>query len=183
MDEFSAQRKKFANPQAPAFYIVTIGIAVPIVTLISYFLRIHEYWGWPVLLVPPIITAILGLVAESISIFTSVDIGENYIILRAPLRKVVVSSNDVDRVELNPPVMTLKMDWGLWTHPSVCVIHRRVSDPNRAAAHKKNPWLVTEYRYSEQPIEIATMPDGLKRRIAQTLDPVHWPPLPEPSQE
>jgi len=179
MDQPGTHPKVFANPQAPAGYIIPTSIAVPVVTLISLLLRVHEYWGWPLLAVPPALTAILLLVAESRALFTSVEVGGDYVVLRAPFRKVVLRSRDVDHVELNPPVRTLSMDWGWWTRPSVCIIHRKVSDPNRTAAHKKNPWLVTEYRYSEQPMDVTTMPDGLKRRIAQTLDPANWPPLPE----
>jgi len=172
----------YANPPAPAFYVGTIGIVVPIGTLIGFLLRVHEYWGWSVLVVADFLGVALLIVAESRSVFTSVEIGKDYVVLRAPFRKVILHSQDIDRVELNPPVRTLSMDWAWWKHSSVCIIHRKVSDPNRAAAHKEHPWLVTEYRYSEQPIDVTTMPDGLKRRIAQTLDPAHWPPLPEPQQ-
>ena len=172
----------YANPPAPVFYIGTIGIVVPIGTLIGILLRVPEYWGWPVLIVADLLGIALLIVAESRTVFTSVEIGKNHVVLRAPFRKVNLHSQDIDRVELNPPVSTLSMVYSWWKRPSICIIHRKISDPNRVAAHRKNPWMVTEYRYSEQPIDVTTMPDGLKRRIAQTLDPAHWPPLPEPQQ-
>jgi hypothetical protein len=170
---------RYSNSPAKIGYLLVSLVIPPVGLLFSVLFGVVRYWGWFAALGLTLFGTILVLMIGSIWAFTSVEIGPSYVILRTPLRATVIRSSEVERVDMDPPVHTLSLEWSWWARQSQCVIHRKTVDTAHAIRHQRNPQLVAKYAIGEQPINVSAMPDGLKRRIAQTLDPIHWPPLPE----
>jgi len=160
----------------PAKVLNIVGLTIAAIAglVFSPMFRVDYYWGSFGVAAVVIIGEATVLVILSLTNFTSVDIEQGRVILRSLLWRIIVHASDVERVEMNPPVNTLSLEWSWWKDSSRCVIHRKSRHPTPS-----QPPLIIRNRPGETPIDISGMPDGLKRRIAQTLDPANWPPLPE----
>lgn len=145
----------YANVPARIAYLLAVLILPAVSMLLAIPLDVVRYWGWNGAVSAVVLIMAIIFAASSFTIFTSVEIGPDMVILRAPVWRRRIRAGDVDRVELNPPVNVLSLNWAWWERDSQCVIHRK-----------------TKFA-----INASFMPDGLKRRIAQTLDPANWPPL------
>ena len=169
------------SPMRIAYILVSVAVP-PFGLLFCVLFGVVRYWGWPAAIALTLFGTMLVLMIGSIWAFTSVEIGPGLVILRTPLKATSIQASNVKRVDLKPPVHTLSLGWSWWNPQSQCVIYRKTVDFNHTLRHQQNPHIVAKYAIGEQPINVSAMPDGLKRRIAQTLDPTHWPPLPEPEQ-
>ncbi len=150
-------RSSYPNLPVRIFYALAVILLPPLLIVSAIPLGVVQFWGWLGAILAVIFIMILCFVATSFYAFTTIELTHGLVVLRSPLWRRKLKAEDVERVELSPPVNTLNMDWSLWRRTSQCIVHRRGS----------------------RPINLSFMPDGLKRRIAQTLDPTNWPPLPE----
>lgn len=154
-------RRIYSNPQTRIMYVLALLLLPPLWVLLSFPLGVVYYWGWLGVIGAVILIIVCGFSTLSFVAFTSVEIDSGEVVLRAPFWRWRIRASEVEWVELNPPINTLSLGWSWWERDSQCIIYRRA-------------------RFK---INASFMPDGLKRRIAQTLDPARWPPLPEPQQE
>lgn len=151
----------YANRQAWTAYLLAIVIFPPFSVFCAMLFGVIDYWGWLGGIGGVLLAMSFVLIGFSFVAYTSVKIKPGTVILRSPIWRTTIRSTEVTWVKLDPPLNSLRMDWSWWKRDSQCVIYRRTK-------HQMN---------------VSFMPDGLKRRIAQTLDPAHWPPLPEPQQK
>ena|SRR2546428_2137836 len=147
------QSAHYRNPVGSLILAVATVVLVPIGLAGGILFRVVEYFGWVGDLALTVFLVFILYLVWSFFLFLSVDIRPGRVVLRAPLRKFVVDAVDVERVELDPPVRSLTMKTPAWGRTSKLVIHRR----------KHNP------------IDASVMPDGLKMRIANALDPANHP--------
>lgn len=147
------QLTRYRNPAAPITLAVVTAAIVPVALIGAIIFRVPQYFGWPA--TGGLVLFIFGAlyVLWSFFLFLSVDVQPGKIVLRAPLRRFVVSAVDVERVELDPPLRSMSMQMPLWGRTSRLVIHRR----------------------GRHPIDASFMPDGLKLLIANALDPTSFP--------
>jgi hypothetical protein len=153
--------RKYRNPIGAIAYTAIVALCLLLGPIFGLVFGVVRYWGWGFTFVLISLMIIVGAAIFSLGFFTSVVIGGESVILRAPFRRLCINRHEVSGVELNPGVHTLKLDWSFSDIPSKLTIHTT----------------------RMQTLTFSMMPDGLKRRIAQALDPAHWPPLPEPQQE
>jgi hypothetical protein len=140
----------------------TIATVSLLLVPIFFLTGIIRLWGWGFITVLIAVMVLVGVIMFSFFGFpASVTFGDGWVILWAPFRRLRMRREEVDNVELVPRAETLSPDWSFFDVQS------------RMTIHMENGRIVV----------LSMMPDGLKRRIAQTLDPAHWPPLPEPQQE
>jgi len=141
------------NPVAPYFLVIGTAVEIPVAVVGSILLGVPRYWGWTGTAALILLAFVALYVGWSFFLFLSVDIRPGQIVLRAPLRRIHVDTSGVERIELNPPVRSLSMDMPWWKPWSKLVIHRT----------------------GTYPIDASVMPDGLKLRIANALDPANFP--------
>ena len=141
------------NPAAHYFLVIVTSAEIPIAVGGAILLGVPRYWGWTGTAALILVGFVAAYVGWSFFLFLSVDIRPAHVVLRAPLRRIHVDMSAVERIELNPPVHSLSMDMPWWKPWSKLVIHRK----------------------GTYPIDASAMPDGLKLRIANALDPANFP--------
>jgi len=123
---------------------------------------IIRLWGWEFTFILITLMTLVGVAMfSSFGFPISVTFEDGRVVIWAPFRRLRINRDEVQNVELNPKIETLSLHWSFFDVQSKMTIHI----------------------VGNRPLVLSMMPDGLKRRIAQTLDPVHWPPLPEPREE
>ncbi len=141
------------NPAALYALVIVTAAEIPITIGGSILLGVPRHWGWTGTAALILLAFVALYVLWSFFLFLSVDIRPGQVVLRAPLRRIHVVISAVERIELNPPVHSLSMDMPWWKPWSKLVIHRK----------------------GTYPIDASAMPDGLKLRIANALDPTNFP--------
>ena len=141
------------NPFAPYFLVIVTAGAIPIGLLGAVLFGVPRYFGWIATGALLLLLFVAAYVGWSFFLFLSVDIWPGQVVLRSPFRRIHIVTSEIDRVELDPPVYSLSMDMPWWKPWSKLVIHRK----------------------STYPIDASAMPDGLKLRIANALDPANFP--------
>src|SRR3990172_6347091 len=102
---------RFPNSFGRLVYAVA-AIVLPAIALgASPFFRISEYWGsWaPIGLAVFSVICVFALLSPTV--FVSVTIKPGAVILRGIFLRTIIRSGDVDRIELDPPVQTLSLEW------------------------------------------------------------------------
>jgi len=88
----------------------------------------------------------------SYTVFTSVTFEPGRVVMHGVLYRGIVSAQDVERIELDPPVRTLSLEWRIGETSSALIIYRR-----------GKPY-----------VNCNAMPNGLKLRIANALQPENF---------
>jgi hypothetical protein len=151
----AAEIGRFRNPQAIRLHAIITAGGVPLGLLFGVPTGAVGAMGWVGTLVILLGIALLANIGISFVLFTSVEIGAEEVTFRSLFRKLSVHRSEVQRVILDPPVHTLSLEWSWSERQSVLTIHRR----------------------GKNAVKTGAMAEGLKLRIAQALDPSHFPAL------
>src|SRR5436309_2998381 len=114
----------YGNPPMRTALVIMFVYLPPFAVLASVIFRVPEYLGWALTVGIVVLRVVAVSFLVSFWAFVSVEVGEGRVVLRALFSQFVVHADDVQRIELDPPVRTLSMKYQWWKPWSKLIIHR-----------------------------------------------------------
>ncbi len=147
----------YPNPPAKGLlFVIPLAILLGVLIMLPLFLGIYgNHFAYVCLPAVYILLCVLTFALLSNWLITSIIIGQDYVLLRYPLRRKKITPSDVSCVKLDPHTESDSLQWQ-W-------IGYRISKCR------------IDFENGET-LPIAYMPNGLMLRIARVLDPENFPP-------